>query len=836
MASIAVDETLPRTQRLKKRVLDAPYAICIERARYVTQVYRRTEGMHPSARAAEAFENTLRNMSLFILDEERLAGNYCSRIVGTLLPVERGEMNLILDMDLDNLINRPKQPYDISPEDKDELVRDILPYWRGKTLRDIKARNFRRHGLVIMRSQNPIAQYNLIRAFGARQLYDTAMQFIRGRARHILRAAAEIPMNNPNMVNNVFDVQGHLVIGHNRIIGLGFQGIREQAAEKLKAPLPEDKKIFLESVMRCCDAAQMFAGRFAELARCKAGHAANPLRREELLAIAAHADRVPWLPPQSFHEALQFLWFAQVMALISAGMAGICAIGRPDQYLLPYLLKDLEQGVIDETTALELVEELLVKLSNNIIMLPSYAKDTGSEMGADSMAPTIGGVGTDGEDATNALSFMFLDAIRNLRGMSNSYSVRISSKTSREFFEKLAETHCATSGIAIFNDEAIVPALEKSGCAPEDARDYAVIGCVEPTPQGSTFGCTSGNDVSLVGALEMTFTQGTVRMTGRRAGPRTPKPETIASFDDFMNAFKQQLSYSVDLIARCVNAKDDAYMNNLHNPYISCTLEGCVDNAEDMTQGGAKYNFSSIGGRGLGAAADALSAVKTFVFDEKKFTMKQITRALAANFRKNESMRVFLSTHTPRYGADNPVADEIARSIAAMFCDEVMKHKSIRKDGLFRPGFFSYGMHVYDGSMLSATPDGRPAGAPVSNSLSPTNGAEILGPTATMRSAARIDHSRIPNGCSLNMKLLPVLLETQEGRRKFETLIRGYFKLGGQHVQFNVVDNKTLRDAQEHPDKYRDLLVRVSGYAAYFTDLGKPVQDDIIRRTEFAGF
>ena len=216
--------------------------------------------------------------------------------------------------------------------------------------------------------------------------------------------------------------------------------------------------------------------------------------------------------------------------------------------------------------------------------------------------------------------------------------------------------------------------------------------------------------------------------------------------------------------------------------------------------------------------------------------MKQLTRALATNFRNEESMRVFLSAHTPRYGADNPAADDIARAVAAMFCDEVMKHRSIRNNGIFRPGFFSYGMHVYDGSMLSATPDGRPAGAPVSNSLSPSNGAESLGPTAAMRSAARIDHSRIPNGCSLNMKLLPILLETHEGRKKFETLIRGYFKLGGQHVQFNVVDNKTLRNAQEHPDKYRDLLVRVSGYAAYFTDLGKPVQDDIINRTEFKGF
>ncbi|MFH1537362.1 MAG: pyruvate formate lyase family protein [bacterium] len=826
---------ITRTQRLKQKILDAPYAICIERARYVTEAHRRTRGMHPSVRAARAFENTLRKMTIYILDEEIFAGNTTSRLVGTLLPVERGEMNIVMEVDLDQLQKRKKRPYEIDPKDKKELLNEIIPYWKGKTVRDGKHRLWKREGLIVKPSLSPKSILERIESFGAKQLNKSVLKYVKGREKYLLKAMYEIPLNNPGLVNNVFDDQGHQIIGNKNVIGIGFKGVRDRAAEKLKAPLPRGKQKFLESVIQCCEAAKMFAGRYAILARDMAEDETDPIRRGELLAIARHAERVPWLPPRTFHEAVQFLWLTQVMATVSTGMGGICALGRPDQYLYPYYLKDVEDGTIEYDSALELLEELLVKLANNLICLPSFAKDTASEFGADSMAPTIGGLGPDGEDATNELSSFFLDAIVNMDGISNSYSVRVSGKTKPEFFEKISEVHTVTSGVAIFNDDIVVPALEKTGCAPEHARDYGIIGCVEPSPQGNTFACTSGNDISLVGILEMTLNNGKIRMMGRRMGLKTGDPARFTSFEQLTDAYKKQMRHMVNYIARCVNEKDKVYMNGFHNPFISATLEGCVENAEDMTQGGALYNFASISGRGLGTTADSLAAIKKFVFDERRVTMRELLDTLRTNWKGRESLRNLLETRSPRYGADDDEADAIARDIAGTFCDEVMRRRSVRKGGMFRPGFFSYGMHVIDGSILGATPDGRRAGQPVSNSLSPTNGAEIKGPTAALRSAAKIDHTKISNGSSLNMKLLPTMLKTEEGRRKFEAMIKGYFALGGMHVQFNIVDNKTLRDAQRHPERYRDLVVRVSGYSAYFTDLGRPIQDDIIRRTEFAG-
>ncbi|HOX27668.1 MAG TPA: pyruvate formate lyase family protein [bacterium] len=825
-----------RAEKLKKIVLDAPYVICIERARYVTRAWRANERAHPSIRAARAFENTLRNMTVFLLDEELIMGNTSSAIVGTLLPVERGDMNVILEIDIDNLLTRPRKPYVIDPAHREELVRDILPYWRGRTVRDARRARHEAEGLLPRPRVSPRGLVELYRAFGPERLVSGYERFIKGRERHLRQASDELPLNLPNLVNNVFDVQGHLVIGNKRVLELGFEGIREMAAEKLSGSLSEGRRAFLESVMICCDAAREFGARFAALARTKAEAEENPARRGELLDMAARVERVPWSAPRNFRDAVQCVWFTQAMSMISYGMTGICAAGRLDQLLMPYYASDVALGDIDQRAALELIEELLIKLSVNLIMLPSYAKDTGSELGADSMAVTLGGVRPDGADGTNELSYLFLDGIAGLRAMSNSYSVRLHRGAPPEFVEKVAAVHGKTSGIALFNDDAIAPLLESCGCTPEHARDYAVIGCVEPTSQGNTFGCTSGNDVSLVGALEMTLNRGRLIVMGRPTGPDTGDPVKFKSFEQLMSAYRRQIAHSVGLVARFVNIKDAVYMHGYHNPFISATLEGCVENAEDMTQGGATYNFASIGGRGLGTAADSLAAIKKFVFDEGKVSMGELLEALRTGFSGREKLRRMLESRAPRYGRDDTEADEIARRIVAMFCEEVARHRSARKNGLFRPGFFSYGMHVHEGSLLCATPDGRPVGRPISNSLSPTTGSEIKGPTATMRSAAHIDQTAVTNGCSLNMKLMPTLLETPEGRMKFAALVRGYFAMGGMHVQFNVVDDATLRDAQRRPELYRDLIVRVSGYVAYFTDLGRPIQDDIIRRTTFKDF
>lgn len=825
-----------RTQTLKKNILEAPYEICLERARCFTQVYRETEGMHPSLRAAKALERTLNTMTLSILPEELLVGNRSSKLVATVIPVERGEINAILGMYMHDITTRSYKPFKISSEEKRELFEDILPYWEKKCVRHYKEQKWTKRGLMLGFSSGPFAQARRVRAFGASRLARTLRPFMVGRKSDIFRARKETAINNPNLVNNVMDVQGHLVLGINNLIEKGFRGIRESAQEKKTIHVNNpDKTAFYDAVMITCDAVKRLAERFARFASDMADQETDSRRQQELRAMANNLCRVPWDSPRNFYEAVQFLWFAQLIATISYGVAGIIAIGRADQYLYPYFKKDIDSGAISREFAVGLIEELLIKLSCSLLVLPSFAKQTGSELGADNNAVTIGGVDRDGKDASNELSLVFMEASGNVKCLTNSFSIRVHAQSSPEFLEKVTQLVSRTSGPAIFNDQIIIPSQEGCGYSLEDARDYSIIGCVEPTSSGNTFGCTSGNDISLVGVLEMILNNGRLFMMGGRTGLKTGNPEKFRSFEDVLEAYRKQLAYTVDFLARCVNAKDEIYRDHFHNPYVSLTLNGCLDSGMDMTQGGAHYNFASISGRGLATAADSLVAIKKSVFEEKWISMSDLLRALRTNFRDNEILRQKLIHKVPKYGCNANEADDMARWIADQFCDEVLKQKSVR-GGCFRPGFFSYGMHVFDGMMLGATPDGRRAGEPVSNSLSPSNGSERRGLIAVLNSNSRIPHQKVSNGSSLNIRLSPSMFSTAESREKFIALLKGFIINGNMHMQLNVIDGDTLRDAQQKPHMYTDLVVRVSGYCAYFNDLGRSLQDDIIQRTQFDNY
>ena len=373
----------------------------------------------------------------------------------------------------------------------------------------------------------------------------------------------------------------------------------------------------------------------------------------------------------------------------------------------------------------------------------------------------------------------------------------------------------------------------ETGCSIEDSRDYGIIGCVEPTSCSNTHGCTAGNDISLVGILEKVLNNGKLRMMGKRTGLKTGKFKKFKSFEEILEAYKEQLCNTIEYIAKCVNCKDKVYMERFHNPYLSLTIDGCLESGLDITEGGAKYNFGSITARGLATAADSLFAIKKAVYDEKWLTLKELKKLLNKNFRKKEAIRQKLVNKIAKYGNDNDEVDEIARWVAELFCDETMKQKSIRNGGIFRPGFFSYGMNVFDGSFLGATPNGRRAGEPVSNSISPSNNAEKKGPTAIIKSYAKLNQIKISNGSALNIKLSPSFLESEERKNAFMYFMKSFIDLKAMHVQFNTVDTKTLIDAQINPEDYWDLIVRVSGYCAYFNDLGRPVQDDIIQRAQF---
>jgi formate C-acetyltransferase len=823
----------PKNSRLKELYLNAPYEICIERARYYTQSYKRTRGGHPALCAAKAFGHTVRNMTVTILDDELFAGNRSSKLLGVVIPVERGDVNLILDMELDHLIRRKRQPFFIDEDDRRELDREILPWWRGKTVRDHKKALYKKAGLNFSFSKNPFAVSQIRKSMDWGRLRK-ATSVPSATPGYKLRGLRELLHNNPALVMNVFDVQGHLVLGHETVLKEGFCGIRQKALDALNNGnrADADKAAFLESTVICCDAVRDFAGRFAVLAQEKAKREKDPARAKELEAMARHCAHVPYHTPRSFAEAVAALWLTQAAAYISFGMVAIFAIGRFDQYLYPFYAKDIQKGIITSEKALRLLEELLIKLGTNLMILPYAAKSTGNELGSDSCAPTVGGVDETGENAANPLSHLILDAFSNVKSLGNSFTIRLSEKTPESFWKKALETYRSTSGAALFYDEAVVPALVKGGMEIADARNYGVIGCVEPAGNGDSFPCTSGNDISLAAAVEMTLLNGRLRMMGKRIGPKTGNPEKFKTFDEFFLAYKRQVSFMIDTVEKAVHIKDGIYKKLYPCPLVSATLAGCIENARDATAGGAKYNFGSIGARGFATALDCLAAIRHFVFEQKALSIKELLEMLKNNFADSEIWRQRLVNKAPKYGCDDDKVDFLACELAAFFCNNVSRRKTLR-GGAFRPGFFSYGMHVLEGLYIGALPNGRKAGEPVSNSFSPSNGAERKGPTAALASIAKIDASLISNGCAVNMKFLPQLLEDDERLAKFEGLVKGYFVQGGMELQPNVISNQVLKDAQKNPDSYRDLVVRVSGYSALFHDLGKPLQDEIIARTQF---
>lgn len=831
-----------RGRKLKERLLASPYEVDIERARYYTKAWKETEDASPCMRAARALEETLRNMNIRIDDDELLVGVKTAKRLAGVIPVERGEFNTVIEYELDRLTSRKRHRFHLSEEERRELMEDILPYWKGRTVRERKIRLWKEEGVYEAPALSPTSFRHIVKGMGWKTLAKLGKLTMGGslkRAARLRGMGRELAGLRPNLALTVFDVQGHLVPGHKRVLELGFEGIAAWAEERMRGLDPteddyERSRDFLEAVGVVSQAVCEFSQRYARLAE-KIAEKAEGERRSELLAIAERCRRVPAKPPRTFMEALQCIWMTQVVMCISYGMAEILSIGRIDQYLYPYFRADLEEGRITRDVALEAVEDLYVKLATFLIMLVEIGKDTASEMGVGSNTLTIGGVDRDGNDATNDVSFLFLEAHENLKALANNLCIRISSRTPRDFLLRACESYRHTSGQAFFNDELIVNELVKDGFSLEDARDYSIVGCVEPTSTGNTFGCTAGNDISLVGVLEMALNEGRTVITGHRAGAPTSDPRSFRTFDDLRDAFEAQLAFNVEKLVRAIECKDRAYAEAFPSPLVSATLEGCLESAKDMTWGGAIYDYGSVTGRGLGTVANSLAALRWAVFERKLLTMEEMVDHLRDNFKNAEPLRQELLVKAPKYGTDDEDVDELARWVTEAFCREARKHHCGR-GGYYRPGIFSYGVHVADGMSLGATPDGRKAGEPVSNGISPVNATETGGPTAVLRSAACASGSLLSDGTALNLRLSPVLLASGENADRLASMIEAYFDLGGRHVQFNVVDTATLKDAQAHPEKYPDLVVRVSGYCAYFTDLGRSIQEDIIARTEFSSF
>ncbi|MBN2027433.1 MAG: hypothetical protein JW854_11805 [Actinobacteria bacterium] len=840
----------PRTERIKKRFLASPFKLDIERARYYTSVWKQMGSggnKAPCRRAALALQETLRNMTIGIGEDEQLVGMKAAEMLAEPVGIERGSFNGAIKLFLspfadDNMalpiggISQERSREVIgsaTPAVRREIKKEILPFWRGKTFHDRKVRELTLEGLY--RGQpviGPVSLYRMIRGLGgAKNALRVLSKNVGGNISSMskrsllllpqgLRLAYEIL---PDLSYILLDMQGHIVPGYNRVLQLGFKGISEWAAGELAeldkgAEDNKRRRDFYTSVRIVAQAVCEFSQRYAELAEETAA-AAEGERKSELLAMAERCRRVPAEPPGTFMEAVQSIWMTQVVLAVSYGLDNVFTAGRMDQYLHPYYEADIKAGRMTRERAVEAVEELLVKVAGNLIFGPNNI--------------TIGGLGRDGEDATCEMSYIFLEALENVRGLGDGLAVRISHKTKRDFLLRAIETHRITAGVAFYNDDIVVRDLAEEGYTTEDARDYSIVGCVEPTSTGNDNSYTAGNAIQLVGALEMALNRGRKLLTGsRRVGARTRDPRRFRTFEDVKDAFEKQLSHVVDVCVRMTEVKDKVFAE-FPTPLLSATVEGCLESGLDLTWGGARYNHGHVNAQSLATVADSLAAIRWAVFEERIVSMRGLIKALRRDFVGCESLRQELLRKAPKFGNDDPRVDDIAQWVSEVFTREVRKHACWR-GGHYRPSMFSSGTQDLEGALCAATPDGRRAGEVVANGISPTNGMERTGSTAVFHSVAAAGKTFMSDGSALNMNLSPAMLQSRESVEKLASLLEAYFVMGGRHVQFNPLDADTLRDAQEHPEKYPDLTVKVTGYSARFIDLSKVLQDDIIARTEFS--
>ncbi|MBA3027258.1 MAG: hypothetical protein FP816_00360 [Desulfobacteraceae bacterium] len=778
-----------RIKGLRDIFFNAKWEIDIDRMKYYTQAYKETEGQLPPMRNAKGLEKTLANMTIRIDDEELIVGAKSSKRYSAPSAIEvggaRGYATVALacyksgktvpEVMPDGFMGRSaeflKHVHEFTEEEYKLITEEIFPYWDIKVPENV--RSMAGLGGIFSGGKVPPMPWH------------------------------------------------HISVGLEKPLKMGLKGIAHQAADRMKELNPDEtgyekKKDFLEAVQVSCDAVIMFAARYAKMAEEKAKTAA-PQRRKELLEIAERCLHVPAEPPRNFMEALQTIYLIQMAVIVSHGDAVICP-GRVDQYLYPFYKEDREAGRITPEQAMEAIEEYQIKTAYSFNGPGVF---------------TIGGVDKNGDDAVNYISHLFVEAHRNLKGLCNGIAARISEKTPRDFLTKICEVNRHTAGIAIYNDDVqIRDLIQGGGYKLEDARDWCNIGCTEITGSANNNGNTA---VGLfhVPCLEMALNEGRAMMSGwQPMGVKTPPVSELKTFEDVKKAFAAQVAHGIEKTVKGIHEREPKVSGVFAQPLLSATIEGCIESATDLYAGGAKYNHATIGNQGLATQADSLTAIKWAVFDKKLITLEDLVKHLRNNFKDAEEVRQML-INAPKYGNDDPYADETALWVVENFVNELKKHKYWIKDGTLRGLMISSATHQYEGMVVGATPDGRLAGTPVSNGMSPSNAMEKNGLTAALISGATTASIPLGDGSSFNITFNPSLLQGDEQLDKFTSMVEGYLSLGGRQLNPNPVSIATLVDAQKNPGNYPELQVKVSGYSARFIDIHKSLQDDIIKRTGF---
>ncbi len=833
---------IEKSARIQK-LIDALYQKMpeIESARglLVTESYKQTEDLPIILRRSAAFAHILRHIPIVIRDDELIVGSATVAPRGCqVFPEYSYEW---LEAEFDTVATRAADPFYISEKTKAEL-RGAYPYWKGKTNSDLAKANM---------------------APEAYEAFVTHGMFTPG--------------------NYFYNGIGHVNVNYEKVLKIGYRGIMAEAQaamDKLCVADPEyvQRHNFLAAVIESCEAVIEYARRYAKLAKELALKETNADRKAELEKIAKNCAHVPECPARDFHEACQSFWFIQLLLQVESSGHSISP-GRFDQYMYPFYKKDIDAGKITIEQAQELIDCIWVKL-NDI----NKVRDAGS---ADGFAGygmfqnlIVGGQDIHGIDATNDLSYMCLEAAMHVPLPQPSISVRVWNGTPQPFMIKAAAlTRLGTGLPAYYNDEVIIPSIMARGLTLEDARDYCIIGCVEPQKGAKTDGWHDAAFFNMCRPMELVFSNGMDK--GKQIGPQTGDVSQMTTFEEVFEAYKTQQSYFIKLLVNANNAIDMAHAVRCPLPFQSCMVDDCIGRGKSLQEGGAIYNFTGPQGFGIANNTDGLLAIKKLVFEEGKVTLTELRDAMNANFgyglsgkaaervvnevacslakagievtesvvktiyqevtsgagidaqkkARYQEIKRLIDETCPKYGNDIYEADMFAREVANTYTKEVEKYKNPR-GGIFQAGLYPVSANVPLGAQTGATPDGRLAFTPIADGIGPASGRDVKGPTATANSVAKLEQGVASNGTLLNQKFHPSALAGMSGLTKFAALIRSYFDQKGMHMQFNVVTRETLLDAQKNPEKYKTLVVRVAGYSALFTTLSRSLQDDIINRTE----
>jgi len=832
---------IPMTNRIKM-LIDNLFAempeIETERAVLVTESYKKTEDLPIIKRRALAFCHILENIPITIREGELIVGSNAKKPRSCqVFPEYSFEW---LEGELDTVATRSADPFYISEENK-KILKSIFPYWKGKTNSDLA--------------------------------YAYMADETKRAIKHNMFTAG----------NYFYNGIGHITVDYKKILNIGFNGLIKEAAEELSkctVCMPEysKKHEFLESVILCADAAIKYAKRYSVLARSLAEKCTDSKRKQELIWISDACSNVPANGASNFYEACQSFWFIQMLLQTESSGHSISP-GRFDQYMYPFYKKDLDAGRITPEFAQELIDCIWVKF-NDLNKVRDAASAEGFAGYSLFQNLCAGGQTREGLDATNDLSYMCIQASMHTQLPAPSFSVRIWNGTPNEFLLKAVELTRTGVGLpAYYNDEIIIPSMMSRGITLEEARDYNIIGCVEPQICAKTDGWHDAAFFNMCRPIEMVFYNG--MDAGEQASIKTGELSEFTTFEDFYNAYKKQMRYNIALLVNADNSIDVAHSERCPLPFQSSMVDDCIKRGKSIQEGGAVYNFTGPQGFGIANMTDGLYAVKKLVYEDKKYTLNDFKEAMLNNFgedynavaakkatekavaelvasgktvterdierlvkenlknkctdaQKQKFKRLKEDIESlPKYGNDIPEIDLFARDVAYVYTKEVEKYKNPR-GGQFQAGLYPVSANVPLGQQTGATPDARLASMPIADGVGPCSGRDTKGPTAAANSVAKLDHGIASNGTLYNQKFHPSALSGVVGLQDFAAYIRGFFDQKGMHMQFNVVSRETLLDAQKNPEKYKGLVVRVAGYSALFTTLSRSLQDDIINRTEQA--